>query len=69
MRQLVVTGVLTHMCCETTARSAFCRGFEVYLAVDAMATTSEDRHLGSLVGLSDCVGVPLTTDEILRSFE
>ena len=53
--QLVITGVLTHMCCETTARSAFCRGFEVYLPVDALASSRESLHLGSLISLADCV--------------
>ena len=30
VNQLVITGVMTHLCCETTARSAFIRGFEVF---------------------------------------
>ncbi len=63
--QVLVTGVLTHMCCETTARSAFCRGFEVYVAVDAMASSSEERHLGSLLSMADSVAVMMSTTEIL----
>ena len=63
--QVLVTGVLTHMCCETTARSAFCRGFEVYVAVDAMASSSEERHLGSLLSMADSVAVMMSTAEIL----
>ncbi len=30
VKQIVITGVMTHLCCETTARSAFVRGFEVF---------------------------------------
>lgn len=52
-RQVLVAGVLTHLCCETTARSAFVRGFEVYVAADATATTTERLHLGSLLALAD----------------
>jgi len=63
--QVLVTGVLTHMCCETTARSAFCRGFEVYVAVDGMASNSEERHLGSLLSMADSVAVMMSTQEIL----
>ena len=63
--QVIITGVLTHMCCETTARSAFCRGFEVYLPVDAMASTCERRHLESLLSLSDVAAIPTSTAEIL----
>ncbi|MFC1628181.1 cysteine hydrolase family protein, partial [Gemmatimonadota bacterium] len=63
--QVLVTGVLTHMCCETTARSAFCRGFEVFVAIDAMASSSEERHLGSLLSMADSVAVMMSTAEIL----
>jgi nicotinamidase-related amidase len=66
VEQLVVTGVLTHMCCETTARSAFCRGFEVYVAADATASTSEERHIQSLLAMADSVAVILGTREILE---
>lgn len=65
-QQVLITGVLTHMCCETTARSAFCRGFEVHVAADGTATTSEARHLASLVSMADCVAVVHSTEEILR---
>lgn len=65
--QVLITGVLTHMCCETTARSAFCRGFEVYVPVDATASTTEERHLNSLKGMADSVAVITSTDEVLKS--
>lgn len=65
VEQLVITGVLTQMCCETTARSAFNRGFEVYLPVDGMATTHEARHLCSLTAMGGAVGLVTSTDEIL----
>ena len=65
IEQVLVTGVLTHMCCETTARSAFCRGFEVYVAADAMATSRGELHRASLRGLADAVAVVMTTEEVL----
>ncbi|MDD4857643.1 MAG: cysteine hydrolase [Candidatus Krumholzibacteria bacterium] len=65
--QVLVTGVLTHLCCETTARSAFCRGFEVYVAADATASSTEQLHLGSLLALADGVAVIMSTEEILQT--
>ncbi len=62
--QVLITGVLTHMCCETTARSAFCRGFEVYIPVDAVASSVEERHLGSLLSLADAVAIMMSTSEV-----
>jgi bifunctional isochorismate lyase / aryl carrier protein len=65
VEQTLVTGVLTHLCCDTTARSAFCRGFEVYMPVDATASSNEELHLGALRGLADGVAVLMTTREVL----
>jgi nicotinamidase-related amidase len=66
IEQVLVTGVLTHMCCETTARSAFCRGFEVYVAADGTASSGEDRHLSSLLAMADSVAVVVSADEVLE---
>ena len=30
VKKIVITGVMTHLCCETTAREAFTRDYEVY---------------------------------------
>jgi len=50
--QVVVCGVMTHLCCETTARSAFTRGFEVFFPVDGTATYNRAFHRSSLLNLA-----------------
>jgi len=60
--QVLITGVLTQMCCETTARSAFVRGYEVYIPADAQATSSEELHIGSLINLAG--GFSVITDTL-----
>jgi isochorismate hydrolase len=50
--QVVICGVMTHLCCETTARSAFMRGFEVFFPVDGTATYNEAFHRATLLNLS-----------------
>jgi bifunctional isochorismate lyase/aryl carrier protein len=69
VEQILLTGVLTHMCCETTARAAFCRGFEVYIPVDATASSDEMFHVASLCGLADSVAVVMATREVLERCE
>jgi bifunctional isochorismate lyase/aryl carrier protein len=64
--QLVITGVMTHLCCETTAREAFQRGFEVYFVIDGTGTYDEEIHTATLFNLSHGFAVPVTTDEILN---
>lgn len=49
--QLIICGVMTHLCCETTARSAFVRGIEVFFPVDGTATYNRDFHIASLRNL------------------
>jgi len=64
--QLVATGVMTHLCCETTSRSAFVRGFSVFIPVDATATYNEDFHFATFLNLSHGFAVPVLSDEILK---
>ena len=66
IRKLVITGVATHLCCEAIARSAFDLGFEVYLPIDCMATSTEEFHLNSLKAASNGFGIPITSEEILE---
>ena len=50
--QVLICGVMTHLCCETTARSAFMHGFEVFFLVDGTATYNLAFHRASLLNLS-----------------
>lgn len=63
--QLVICGVMTHLCCESTARSAFVRGFEVLFVVDGTATYNEQFHRASLLNLSHGFAFPVTVKEAL----
>ena len=62
---VVVTGVLTHLCCESTARDAFMRGLDVFVVVDGMASDHEDLHASALKTLADCFAIPMTTAEVV----
>ncbi|MCP5108407.1 MAG: isochorismatase family protein [bacterium] len=63
--QVVITGVMTHLCCETTARSAFMRGFEVFFVIDAVADYNRQFHQAALLNLAHGFAVPVLTWEIL----
>jgi bifunctional isochorismate lyase/aryl carrier protein len=64
IHQLVICGVMTNICCETTARSAFVRGFEVFFAIDGTATYNEEHHMATLMNLSYACAIPVLLDEI-----
>ena len=52
VKQLVITGVMTHLCCESTARSGFMRGFEIFIPLDGTATYNADFHAAALRNLA-----------------
>ena len=68
VQQLVITGVMTHLCCETTARTAFVRGYEVFFPVNGTATYNEKFHLASLANLSHGFAVPVLIEDIIEMF-
>jgi len=67
--EVVITGVMAHLCCETTARSAFTHGFEVFFTIDGTATYTEAFHLATLLNLSHGFAVPVLCKEIFEAFE
>lgn len=69
IEQLVVTGVMTHLCCETTSRSAFVRGFCVFIPVDGTATYNEHFHSATYLNLSHGGAVPVLSEDILTQME
>lgn len=64
--QVVICGVMTHLCCETTARSAFMHGFEVFFTVDGTATYTEAFQRASLLTLTHGFATPVLTPDLLR---
>jgi len=63
---IIITGVLTHLCCESTARDAFMRGFDVVAVVDGMATLNEELHLSSLRNLVHGFAVPVLSNDLIN---
>lgn len=45
---VVISGYMTHMCCDTTARQAFHLGFNVEFLSDATGTLSFKSNIGSV---------------------
>ena len=52
MKEVIVTGVMTNLCCETTARDAFIRGFRVFFSTDATATINAELHEATLKNMA-----------------
>jgi len=50
--ELIITGVMTNCCCETTARDAFVRDYRVFFVSDTTATANDELHIASLKNLA-----------------
>ncbi len=63
---LIITGIMTGICCESTARDAFFRDFRVFIIGDATAAGEDDLHLNSLKILAYAFAYVTTTKEIIK---
>ncbi|ESQ31877.1 hypothetical protein EUTSA_v10005281mg [Eutrema salsugineum] len=52
VEEVIVIGVMTNLCCETTAREAFVRGYRVFFSTDATATVNQELHDATLMNLA-----------------
>jgi len=66
VENVLVSGVMTNLCCETTARDAFVRDFRVFFLADGTATAGDDYHLATLKNLAYGFAYVLTCDEVIE---
>ena len=66
IKDMIITGVMTNCCCETTARDAFMHGYRVFFMNDATATSSEELHLATLKNLSFGFAYVQNTQELIK---
>jgi nicotinamidase-related amidase len=65
VEDIVVSGVMTNMCCESTARDAYYRDYRVFFLADGTGSISEEMHLASLLNLAFGFAYVTTSDEIV----
>lgn len=63
--QLVICGVRTHLCCESTARSAFTKGYATIMVEDALCDKNIDMHVCTLKNLGNGFSMISTTSEVI----
>lgn len=67
-RYLVIGGVASNVCVESTIRDAFFRGFEVVLVEDAIAASFPDLHEATLMNTRLWFGTTVTLKELTAKF-
>jgi isochorismate hydrolase len=69
IKDLIISGVMTNLCCETTARDAFMRDYRVFFLIDGTATGKEDHHLATLKNLGYGFAYLMTCDELIQNLK
>jgi len=66
VEDLVISGIMTNLCCESTARDAYYRDYRVFFLADVTGSVSEEMHLASLLNLAFGFAFVTTAKEILQ---
>jgi ureidoacrylate peracid hydrolase len=59
---LLITGTVTNVCCESTARDAMMLNFKTVMITDGNAAVTDDDHNASLIGFYLIFGDIMSTD-------
>lgn len=69
VKRVVIVGVMTDCCCDTTGRGAFNRGYETWMVSDATGSRSKAQHERGLKAWGFGYGDILTTGELIARLE
>lgn len=62
---VLITGTVTNVCCESSARDAMMRNFKTIMVSDGNATHDDREHLASLASFYQVFGDVRSTDELI----
>ncbi len=62
---LIVTGTLTNVCCESTARDAMQRNYRVIFVADGNAALTDAEHNATLCNMATLFADVMTTEHVL----
>lgn len=62
---VIITGTVTNVCCESSARDAMMLNFKTIMVTDGNAATSDEEHNASLINFYLTFGDIMGTDELI----
>jgi nicotinamidase-related amidase len=65
IEDLLIGGVMSNLCCETTARDAFGKDFNVFFLADGTATGETELHLSTLKNIAYGFGRVIAVSEVV----
>lgn len=68
IKTLLMSGTLTNVCVESTARSAFVREYHVVFLQDCTASGTLEEHNATLTNIDRYFGTVVTSEEVLKAW-
>jgi nicotinamidase-related amidase len=65
IEDLIISGIMTNMCCESTARDAYYRDYRVFFLADGNGSINEEMHLASLLNLAFGFAFVTSTERVI----
>jgi ureidoacrylate peracid hydrolase len=69
IRTVIMTGVATNVCVETTARQAFLKDFYVVFTRDCTATYSQEEHDSALANIDNYFGQVVSSEDVVACWQ
>lgn len=69
IEDLVISGIMTNMCCESTARDAYYRDYRIFFLADGTGSINEEMHTASLLNLAFGFAYITTTESVLQQIQ
>lgn len=66
VEDLIIAGLMTNICCESTARDAFFRDFRIFFLADGTGSVAEELHVATLRALAYAFAYVTTVEEMLK---
>jgi len=63
---VLICGMVTNVCCESTARDAMMKNLDVIMVSDGNAARTDEEHMASLLNVWQFFGDVMTTDEVIE---
>ena len=63
---LIITGTLSNVCCESTARDAMFLNYKTIFVSDANGTRSDEEHNATLINMVQFFADVRTTEEVVN---
>lgn len=66
---VLITGTVTNVCCESSARDALMQNFNVIMVSDANAALTDEDHNASMTAIAQTFGDVMSSDEVIKRLQ